>query len=70
MKSSIDAAKKLKVSNDEFECLTRDCKIELVSTGAGFLIQKEDYQQLKNLLKKKNPKQNLQRNLDMRNANL
>jgi hypothetical protein len=55
MKSSIDAAKKLRVSKDEFECLVRDCKIELVSTGAGFLIQKEDYQQLKNLLKKKIP---------------
>ncbi len=52
MKTAIEATKKLGVSSDEFERLVRDYRIKLVSNGSEQLIQKEDYQYLKGLLKK------------------
>ena len=52
MKTAIEAAKKLGISSDEFERIVRDCRIKLVSNGNQQLIQKEDYQHLKSLLKK------------------
>ena len=52
MKTSNDAAKKLGISSDEFERIVRDYRIKLVSDGNQQLIQKEDYQHLKGLLKK------------------
>ena len=52
MKTSNDAAKKLGISSDEFERIVRDYRIKLVSDGNQQLIQKEDYQHLKSLLKK------------------
>ena len=52
MKTAIEATKKLGVSSDEFERLVRDYRIKLVSNGSEQLIQKEDYQHLKSLLKK------------------
>jgi hypothetical protein len=55
MKTAIEAAKKLGISSDEFERIVRDYRIKLVSNGSDQLIQKEDYQHLKGLLKKTNP---------------
>jgi hypothetical protein len=52
MKTAIEAAKKLGISSDEFERIVRDYRIKLVSNGSEQLIQKEDYQHLKGLLKK------------------
>ena len=52
MKTAIEAAKKLGISSDEFERIVRDYRIKLVSNGSDQLIQKEDYQHLKGLLKK------------------
>ncbi|MEL0045628.1 MAG: hypothetical protein VW995_12735 [Deltaproteobacteria bacterium] len=52
MKTAIEAAKKLGISSDEFERIVRDYRIKLVSDGNQQLIQKEDYQHLKSLLKK------------------
>ena len=52
MKIAIEAAKKLGISSDEFERIVRDYRIKLVSNGSEQLIQKEDYQHLKGLLKK------------------
>jgi len=52
MKTAIEAAKKLGISSDEFERIVRDYRIKLVSDGNQQLIQKEDYQHLKGLLKK------------------
>ena len=52
MKTAIEAAKKLGISSDEFERIVRDCRIKLVSNDNQQLIQKEDYQHLKGLLKK------------------
>ena len=52
MKTANDAAKKLGISSDEFERIVRDYRIKLVSDGNQQLIQKEDYQHLKGLLKK------------------
>ncbi|MGA1643865.1 MAG: hypothetical protein ACO4AV_02730 [bacterium] len=52
MKTAIEAAKKLGISSDEFERIVRDYRIKLVSNGSEHLIQKEDYQHLKGLLKK------------------
>src|SRR6056300_45140 len=52
MKTAIEAAKKLGISSDEFERIVRDYRIKLVSIGSEQLIQKEDYQYLKGLLKK------------------
>ena len=52
MKTPNDAAKKLGISSDEFERIVRDYRIKLVSDGNQQLIQKEDYQHLKGLLKK------------------
>ena len=52
MKTANDAAKKLGISSDEFERIVRDYQIKLVSDGNQQLIQKEDYQHLKGLLKK------------------
>ena len=52
MKTAIEAAKKLGISSDEFEKIVRDYRIKLVSDGNQQLIQKEDYQHLKSLLKK------------------
>jgi len=52
MKTAIEAAKKLGISSDEFERIVRDYRIKLVSNGSDQLIQKEDYQHLKSLLKK------------------
>ena len=52
MKTTIEAAKKLGISSDEFERIVRDCRIKLVSNDNQQLIQKEDYQHLKGLLKK------------------
>jgi len=52
MKTAIEAAKKLGISSDEFERIVRDYRIKLVSNGSEELIQKEDYQHLKGLLKK------------------
>ena len=52
MKTAIEAAKKLGISSDEFERIVRDYRIKLVFNGNQQLIQKEDYQHLKSLLKK------------------
>ena len=52
MKTAIEAAKKLGISSDEFERIVRDYQIKLVFNGNQQLIQKEDYQHLKSLLKK------------------
>ena len=52
MKTAIEAAKKLGISSDEFEKIVRDYRIKLVFNGNQQLIQKEDYQYLKSLLKK------------------
>ena len=52
MKTAIEAAKKLGNSSDEFERIVRDYRIKLVFNGNQQLIQKEDYQHLKSLLKK------------------
>ena len=52
MKTAIEAAKKLGISSDEFERIVRGYRIKLVSNGNQQLIQKEDYQHLKSLLKK------------------
>ena len=52
MKTAIQAAKKLGISSDEFERIVRGYRIKLVSNGNQQLIQKEDYQHLKSLLKK------------------
>ena len=52
MKTTIEAAKKLGISSDEFERIVRGYRIKLVSNGNQQLIQKEDYQHLKSLLKK------------------
>ncbi|MEL0330285.1 MAG: hypothetical protein VXB74_16725 [Deltaproteobacteria bacterium] len=52
MKTAIEAAKKLGISSDEFERIVRDYRIKLDSDGNQQLIQKEDYQHLKSLLKK------------------
>jgi len=52
MKTAIEAAKKLGISSDEFERIVKDYRIKLVSNGSDQLIQKEDYQHLKGLLKK------------------
>ena len=52
MKTAIEAAKKLGISSDEFEKIVRDYRIKLVFNGNQQLIQKEDYQHLKSLLKK------------------
>ena len=52
MKTAIEAAKKLGISSDEFERIVRDYRIKLVSNGSDQLIQKEDYQHLKGLLRK------------------
>ena len=52
MKTAIEAAKKLGISSDEFEKIVRDYRIKLVTNGNQQLIQKEDYQHLKSLLKK------------------
>ena len=52
MKTAIEAAKKLGISSDEFERIVRDYQIKLVFNGNQQLIQKEDYQHLKGLLKK------------------
>ena len=52
MKTTIEAAKKLGISSEEFERIIRDYRIRLVSNGNQQLIQKEDYQHLKSLLKK------------------
>jgi hypothetical protein len=52
MKTAIEAAKKLGISSDEFERIVRSYRIKLVSNGNEQLIQKEDYQHLKGLLKK------------------
>ena len=52
MKTAIEAAKKLGISSDEFERIVRGYRIKLVSNGNQQLIQKEDYQHLKGLLKK------------------
>ena len=52
MKTAIEAAKKLGISSDEFERIVSDYRIKLISNGNEHLIQKEDYQHLKGLLKK------------------
>ena len=52
MKTAIEAAKKLGISSDEFERIAKGFRIKLVSNGNQQLIQKEDYQHLKSLLKK------------------
>ena len=52
MKTAIEAAKKLGISRDEFERIVSDYRIKLISNGNVYLIQKEDYQHLKGLLKK------------------
>ena len=52
MKTAIEAAKKLGISRDEFERIVSDYRIKLISNGNEHLIQKEDYQHLKGLLKK------------------
>ncbi len=52
MKTAIEAAKKLGISSNKFERIVRDYRIKLVSNGGEQLIQKEDYQHLKGLLKK------------------
>ena len=52
MKTAIEAIKKLGISSDEFERIVRGYRIKLVSNGNQQLIQKEDYQHLKSLLKK------------------
>ena len=52
MKTAIEAAKKLGISKDEFERIIRDYRIKMVSNGNDQLIQKEDFQHLKGLLKK------------------
>jgi hypothetical protein len=51
MKTAIEAAKKLGISRDEFEVIVKDSRIKMVSNGNDQLIQKEDYQHLKGLLK-------------------
>ena len=51
MKTAIEAAKKLGISRDEFELIVKDSRIKMVSNGNDQLIQKEDYQHLKGLLK-------------------
>ena len=51
MKTAIEAAKKLGISRDEFEVIVKDSRIKMVSNGNNQLIQKEDYQHLKGLLK-------------------
>ena len=53
MKTAIEAAKKLGISKDEFERIIRDYRIKMVSNGNDQLIQKEDFQHLKGLLKKR-----------------
>ena len=53
MKTAIEAAKKLGISIDEFERIIRDYRIKMVSNGNDQLIQKEDFQHLKRLLKKR-----------------